>query len=138
MRSFSRTEQIASWICRVTVAIILLRALFFKFVGAEESIYIFAKIGLDPWGRFGAGVLELIVVVSLLIPRFVWAGALISLGVITGALVSHLTVLGLAVQDDGGRLFALAVVVFLSSAATVFLHRHQIPHPSWHRCQIPK
>jgi uncharacterized membrane protein YphA (DoxX/SURF4 family) len=138
MHSLSKTEQITGWICRVTLMIILLAALLLKFTGAEESIYIFAKIGLEPWGRYGAGVAELIAVVSLLTPRFVWAGALITLVVNTGALVSHLTILGVVVQNDRGWHFALAVVVFLCVGVTLFLHRHQIPHPSWHRCHIQK
>jgi putative oxidoreductase len=138
MHSLSKTEQITSWICRVTVVIILIAALFSKFAGAEKFIYIFAKIGLEPWGRYSTGLAELIAAVSLLIPRFVWAGALIAIGVITGAMVSHLVILGPVVQGDGGRRFGLAVVVFLCSVVTVFLYRHQIPHPSWHRCQISK
>lgn len=118
--------------------IILLPALFLKLTGAEDSTYVFSKIGVEPWGRYVAAIAELIAAVSLLTLRFVWAGALITLTVITGALVSHLTILGLVVQNDGGGHFALAVLVFLCSAVTVYLHRHQIPHPSWHRCQNPK
>jgi hypothetical protein len=138
MQSLSKSEQISSWVCRVMLIIILLAALFLKLAGAGDSIYIFSKIGVEPRGRYGASIAELIAVISLLNLRFVWAGALITLVVITGALVSHLTILGLVVQNDGGGRFALAVVVFLCSAVAVYLHRHQIPHPSWHRCQIPK
>jgi putative oxidoreductase len=138
MHSLSKTEQITSWICRVTVVIILIAALFSKLAGAERFIYIFAKIGLEPWGRYSTGLAELFAAVSLLIPRFVWAGALIAIGVTTGAMVSHLVILGPVVQGDGGRRFGLAVVVFLCSVVTMFLYRHQIPHPSWHHCQIRK
>jgi len=125
MCSLSRTEQIVSWICRIVAAVILAQTLFFKFTGAEESIYIFTKVGLEPWGRYGSGLAELIAVGLLLSPRFAWAGAL--LGVISGALVSHLTVLGIVVKGDGGLLFGLAVTVFVTSAVTAFLHRRQIP-----------
>jgi hypothetical protein len=108
-------------------AVILAQTLFFKFTGAEESIYIFTKVGLEPWGRYGSGVAELIATILLLTPRFAWAGALLALGVISGALVSHLTVLGIVVKDDGGLLFGLAVTVFVTCAVTAFLHRRQIP-----------
>jgi putative oxidoreductase len=137
MHSLSKSEQISSWVCRVMLIIILLPALLLKLTGAEDSTYVFSKIGVEPWARYGSAIAELIAVVSLLTLRFVWAGALITLVVITGAIVSHLTILGLVVQKDGGGHFALAVVVFLCSAVTVYLHR-QIPHPSWHRCHNPK
>ena len=127
MCSLSRTEQIVSWICRIVAAVILAQTLFFKFTGAEESIYIFTKVGLEPWGRYGSGLAELIAVGLLLSPRFAWAGALLAFGVISGALVSHLTVLGIVVKGDGGLLFVLAVTVFVTSAVTAFLHRRQIP-----------
>src|SRR6059036_316459 len=127
MCSHSRTERIIGWLCRIVAAVILAQTLFFKFNGADESIYIFTKVGLEPWGRYGSGVAELIATILLLTPRFTWAGALLALGVISGALISHLTVLGVVVKDDGGLLFGLAVIVFVTSAITAFLHRRQIP-----------
>src|SRR6266436_6255828 len=127
MSSLSKTEQIVSWCCRIVAAVILAQTLFFKFTGAEESIYIFSKVGLEPWGRYGSGIAELIATILLLTPRYAWAGALLALGVISGALVSHLTVLGLVVKDDGGLLFGLAITVFITSAVTAFLRRRQIP-----------
>jgi putative oxidoreductase len=118
---------VISWICRVSAAVILLQTLFFKFTGAEESIYIFTKVGLEPWGRYGSGIVELIASILLLTPRYAWAGALLALGVISGAIISHLTVLGIVVKDDGGLLFGLAIIVFITSAITIALHRRQIP-----------
>ena len=77
MGSLTKSERIVSWICRVVAAIILGQTLFFKFTGAEESIYIFTKVGLEPWGRYGSGAAELVAVILLLTPRFAWAGALL-------------------------------------------------------------
>lgn len=127
MQIASRTTRIVSWLCRVTAAVILLQTLFFKFTAAPESVYIFTKVGMEPWGRYGSGVVELIAAVLLLSRCHAWLGALIAIGLISGAIASHLTVLGIEVQGDHGLLFALAVIVFLTSAATAFLHRHQIP-----------
>src|SRR5436309_7153930 len=127
MSSLSKTEHILSWSCRIVAAVIRAQTLFFKFTGTEESVYIFTKVGLEPWGRYGSGAAELVATILLLTPRFAWAGALLALGVISGALVSHLTVLGIVVKDDGGLLFGLAVIVFVTSAITAFLHRRQIP-----------
>lgn len=118
---------ITSWICRIAAALILLQTLFFKFTGAPESVYIFTKVGLEPWGRYASGVAELFAAVMLLLPRTAWAGALLAAGVMLGATSSHLTKLGIVVQDDGGLLFALALIVFGCSVATGFIHRRQIP-----------
>ncbi|MDX1911789.1 MAG: DoxX family protein [Saprospiraceae bacterium] len=108
---------------RWIAAAILAQTLFFKFSGAEESVWIFRQLGAEPWGRIGSGIAELICVVLLLLPRTAWLGALGGLGVISGAIVSHLFILGIEVQGDGGLLFYLAVVVFVCCAVTLWLKR---------------
>lgn len=125
----TKRQNILSWVLQIIVAVILLQTLFFKFTGAEESIYIFSTLGAEPWGRIGSGIVELIASVLLLMPRTVWIGALLSLGTITGAIMSHLTKLGikLTAVGDNGELFALAVVVFIASAAILLIRRRQIP-----------
>lgn len=127
MAGLSKTGKIVSWLAQVVVAVILFQTLFFKFTGAEESIYIFSTLGMEPWGRLGSGAAELIAGILLLIPTTAALGALIALGVISGAIVSHLTVLGIEVQGDGGLLFILALVVFVGSLVVLFLRRSQIP-----------
>ena len=122
-----KTKVILSWVFQLIAAVILFQTLFFKFTGAEESVYIFSTLGIEPWGRIASGMAELLAVVLLLVPRTVTLGALLSLGVISGAIVSHLTKLGIVVKDDGGLLFALAVTVFLCSLAILALRRQQIP-----------
>lgn len=116
-----------SWALQLIVAGILLQTLFFKFTGAAESVYIFSTLGAEPWGRIGSGVVELIAAMLLLYPATITVGAILSLGVISGAIVSHLTVLGIEVQGDGGLLFFLALAVFVSSVAILFLRRAEIP-----------
>ena len=130
--ALSKGQTIASWILQIVVAIILFQTLFFKFTGAAESKYIFERLGLEPWGRIGSGVVELIAVILLLIPSTVTVGAIISMGVISGAIMSHLTKLGIVVinsdgTSDGGLLFALAVAVFVGSLAILVLRRAEIP-----------
>jgi hypothetical protein len=117
----------ASWALQLIVAAILLQTLFFKFTGAAESVYIFSTLGAEPWGRIGSGVVELIAALLLLYPATTTIGAMLALGVIAGAIVSHLTVLGIEVQGDGGLLFFLALAVFVSSAAILVLRRGDIP-----------
>jgi hypothetical protein len=110
----------------LAAAIILLQTLFFKFSGAAESVYIFSALGLEPWGRIGSGAVELVAAILLLIPRTAWMGAVVALGVMGGAITSHLTVLGLVVMDDGGTLFFLALAVALCSSMVLLLHRHEV------------
>ena len=122
-----KRHAIVSWILQLVAAAILGQTLFFKFTAAPESVFIFTKLGLEPWGRIGSGVAELVAVVLLLVPRTITLGALLALGVISGAIVSHFTKLGLVVQDDGGLLFALALIVFATSSIVLVLRRAQSP-----------
>ena len=132
---------VVSWICRIAAAIILLQTLFFKFTAAPESVYIFTKLGtfihtyipfasistVEVSGRIGSGIMELIAAVLLLTPRFVWAGAVLAMAATGGAIVSHLTFLGIDVQGDKGLLFFLAITVLVTSTIALYLHRIQIP-----------
>jgi putative oxidoreductase len=118
---------VASWVLQLVVAGILLQTLFFKFTGAAESVYIFSTLGAEPWGRIGSGVVELIAAILLLVPATTTVGAALALAVITGAIFSHLTVLGIDVQGDGGLLFSLAVTVFVASGLILLLRRAEIP-----------
>ncbi|MBV9928195.1 MAG: DoxX family protein [Acidobacteria bacterium] len=125
----SKRMKALSWVLQAVVAVILLQTLFFKFTGAPESVYIFSKLGAEPWGRIASGVFELIAAALLLFPRTAAVGALMSLGVISGAIFSHLTRLGIALTEvgDRGELFALALVVFVGSAAVLFIRRRELP-----------
>lgn len=104
-------------------AVILFQTLFFKFTGAEESIYIFQTLGVEPWGRWFSGLVEFCAGIMLLIPTLRVFGALMTLGTMAGAIFSHLTVLGIVVQDDGGLLFTLALAVFICSLVLVWLEK---------------
>jgi hypothetical protein len=134
MTYLTRPQSVFSWLLQFTVAVILLQTLFFKFTGAEESVYIFSSVGhfvgiagVEPWGRIGSGVFELIAAILLLIPGTVSLGAALTMGVMAGAIMSHLLILGIEVKGDGGLLFALAVSAFVGSAIVLILRRTQIP-----------
>lgn len=113
---------------RVVVAVILLQTLYFKFTGADESIYIFSTLGMEPYGRICSGIAELIASILILIPRTTLLGALIGLGVMIGAILSHLFVLGIEVQNDGGVLFIMAVITFLCCSVLVYQNKNAIPN----------
>jgi uncharacterized membrane protein YphA (DoxX/SURF4 family) len=122
-----RSQQVVSWVLQLGVAVILLQTLFFKFTGAEESVYIFRTVGAEPWGRIGSGVLELVAAVMLVIPALAPYGAILTVGLMSGAIVSHLTLLGIEVQGDGGLLFGLALTAFAGSLGVLLLRRAQVP-----------
>lgn len=117
--------NILLWIARLVAAIIMLQTLYFKFLGEPESIYIFTSVGIEPWGRYGTGVAELIASVLILMPRTSWIGAGLALGIMGGAILTHLTILGIEVQGDGGYLFFLAAAVAVCSAVILYLTRNQ-------------
>lgn len=116
-----------SWFFQAVAAVILLQTLFFKFSGSAESKFIFETLGVEPWGRVGTGMAELVASILLLWPRFSVFGAILAAGLMCGAITGHLTKLGIVVRDDGGLLFALAVTVLASSAIVIWLRRGELP-----------
>ena len=119
--------RIVSWICQLASAGILAQTLFFKFTGAPESRYIFSALGIEPWGRVGTGVVELVAVILLLVPRTAALGALLAAGLMLGAIGAHLTVLGIQVQNDRGLLFGLAAAVLLLALVVLALRYRELP-----------
>lgn len=115
------------WIVKLIAVIILVQTLFFKFTGAEESVYIFQSLGIEPIGRFGSGVVELIASIFILIPRTTLLGALLALGTMAGAIFSHIFVLGIEVQHDGGTLFTLAIITSICCLILVYNQKSKIP-----------
>lgn len=122
-----RSQAAISWVLQLLVAGILLQTLFFKFSGAEESVYIFTTVGAEPWGRIGSGVLELVAAVLLLVPALAPYGAILTIGLMGGAIMSHLTLLGIEVKGDGGLLFGLALTALAGSVVVLALRRLQVP-----------
>ena len=112
---------------RIVVAIILVQTLRYKFTAHPDSVYIFTSVGLEPYGRIGIGVLELISAILILIPKTVWLGSLLSLGIISSAILMHLTGLGIEINGDGGILFYMAILVFVLSFILLWVNRKSIP-----------
>ncbi|MES2794823.1 MAG: DoxX family protein [Bacteroidota bacterium] len=118
-------EQIA-WTAQIIASIILAQTLFFKFSGAAESVALFTKLGVEPFGRYAAGVMELITVILLLTKKTAWLGSLLGLGIMGGAILSHLTVLGIESNGDGGLLFLLAVVTFICCLVVAYIRKSNL------------
>jgi len=115
------------FILRIIIAIILVQTLYFKFTAHPDSVFIFSKVGLEPFGRIGIGILELISAILILIPRTIWLGALITVGLMAGAITMYLTQLGIEINNDGGALFYMALGMFLLSALILVNQRKNIP-----------
>ena len=121
------TKQVIVFLAlRVIAAVILLQTLFFKFTASEESVYIFSTPGLEPWGRMASGIVELIAAILILFPRTTGIGALLGIGVMTGALFFHLTKLGIEVKGDAGQLFIYALIVFIACTLLVLKYRNEL------------
>jgi hypothetical protein len=107
-------------------AIIMLQTLFYKFSGSAESIYIFSALGIEPWGRIGAGVSELIASILLIVNRTRILGAIMGIGIMLGAITAHVLVIGIVVQADGGKLFMLALITLIACVILVARNKNQL------------
>ena len=121
-----QTKNVISWMLRLVVAVILLQTLYYKFTAHPDSVHIFSALGVEPYGRIGLGIIELITAVLVLMPRTQLYGMVLSLGIIFGAIFSHLLVLGVNVQNDGGGLFTLAIIVLIACAGYLIMHKDEV------------
>lgn len=126
----TRRPHPAVWIAQLAAAAILAQTLYFKFSGAPESVWIFTRLGVEPWGRWASGAVEAAAVLLLLTSRTAVWGALLAAGTMAGAIASHVAVLGIEVQGDGGTLFALACAVLAASTLVLWLRRSQLALPA--------
>ncbi len=116
-----QVKTIIFWGARIIAALILLQTLYFKFTGHPESVALFSKLGVEPWGRIATGIFELIAGVLLLLPATAFFGGLLGVGLMFGAIGSHLFVIGIESQGDGGYLFMLAILVLVLSSVVVWM-----------------
>jgi len=120
-----KPTTVVSLALRLVAAFIMLQTLYFKFTAHPESVYIFTQVGMEPWGRIGTGVIELVASVLILLPGTIVLGSLLASGVMLGAIASHIFILGFDVRGDGGQLAIYAIVVLTASMSLLFLHQQQ-------------
>ena len=125
--NLTQTQTRIAWAAQIIAAIILGQTLFFKFTAAPEAVALFTKLGVEPFGRIGLGVVELIAVILLLVPRTAAIGSAVTLGLMVGAIGSHLTKIGIEVDGDGGALFSMAVIAFIAGLTATWIRRRQLP-----------
>ena len=123
----TKTKTIFSWVFRLVAALILLQSAYFKLVGDPESIEVFNQVGLSETMRMGTGIVELLAAILLLIPRTIWLGAVLTMGIVTCAIMCHFCFLGMEFQNDSGIRFGMGIAVFLATVATLWIHRNEIP-----------
>lgn len=126
------------WALRLLSAIILLQTLYFKFSAHPESVAIFSRLGVEPWGRIATGVIELLTAILLLWRPTVLPGAILGIGLMAGAIASHLLVIGIESAGDGGQLFGLAIVVLAACIIIALFFRSDIAKISWIPAAIKK
>ena len=116
-------------VLKLIAAFIMLQTLFFKFTGAQESIDLFTKLAGENEAamRIGTGVLELIASILLFVPKKTWLGAILTIGLMGGAIMGHLTKLGIEHNGDSGTLFICAVITLIAGTILLYLNRKDIP-----------
>lgn len=111
-------------ILKIVIAVILLQTLVFKFSGSVESVYIFTKLGAEPYGRIGSGIVELIISLLLFVNKTKLYAAVMAFATMLAASISHLTILGIEVMNDGGTLFMLSLIVLFCSSILIFQYNN--------------
>ncbi len=120
-----KVQTIVAWILRLVAVVIMVSTLYFKFTAHEQSVRLFTVLGMEPWGRIGTGIFELIASILILYPRTTGWGAGLGCGLMAGAIFFHLTKLGVKFDGDYG-LFTEAVIAFVCCAVLLLIYRNQI------------
>ncbi len=121
-----KTQTIIIRALSIIAAIILLQTLFFKFTAHPDSVMLFTTLGVEPWGRIGLGIVELITAILLIYPRTIAIGSVLGLGIISGAIFSHVFIIGIVFNNDGGALFMLALAVFIACLIVAIMKKDEL------------
>ena len=127
MNGLSAGQKTVSWIFQLIAAAILAKASYGKFTGAEMSLFIFDQIEMGAAGRYIIGIVEAFSALLLLTPNIPHIGALLGFGTMMGALIAHLTVLGIDINGDGGLLVMMMGVVIVTTATVMYIRRRDMP-----------
>lgn len=126
-------SNIIIWVLRIALAGLYLMMSLPKFAGADMTIHIFSSIGIEPWGRYLTGAIEVLVFLLVLIPATTIYGVLLSLVTIFGALMTHFFIIGIVVKNasgtinDGGEIFITALIILALSLINLYVHRSAVP-----------
>ena len=106
------------WLIQYFMAYTMFQAAFAKFLAMDAVVVMFDEIGMEPHGRILIGLIELLAAVCLLIPGSSIYGAFLALGVMVGAIIGHLTNIGIEGVDR-------AVLVLVGCSTIIYLRREE-------------
>jgi len=114
----------ASWCLQGLVALVLAPMIFAKLAGHAQARSLFTVLGMEPGGRYLVAGLELVALLLLLVPVSVGWGAILGWGLMTGALIAHLTELGM--RGPMLPMCLAALFNWLGCTAILVLRRREI------------
>ncbi|MCY4523506.1 MAG: DoxX family protein [Halobacteriovoraceae bacterium] len=123
----NKKQELTAWIFQIIAAVILVPVGMMKFANGETDIYIFTQLGMEPFGRYLIGVLEILSGILLLSRNLSACGGVLGIGVMCGAILAHVSALGFEVMEDGGMHIWILLIVSLSCLVVVFLRKKQLP-----------
>ncbi|HHN78721.1 MAG TPA: hypothetical protein ENK11_08645 [Phycisphaerales bacterium] len=135
----SKGATIFSWVLQIIAVAIFAMAAIPKLTGDEGSKALFEVLGAEPAGRYGVGVMEIVAIALLLIPRTVVFGSMLSILLMIGAIGAHATKLGFSIDPvalghpealkaaEGPAMFAMALAVLIANIIVLMIRRRQIP-----------
>ena len=103
--STAKIINVVLWVLQIAAAGMFLMVGFLKLSGNPQLVALFEAIGLGQWFRYLTGALEVTGAILLLVPRTSRLGALMLAGVMTGAVVTHVFIIG------GSPLMAIVLLV---------------------------
>ena len=103
--STAKISNVVLWVLQIGAAGMFLMVGFLKLSGNAQLVELFAAVGLGQWFRYLTGTLEVAGTFLLLIPRTSGLAALMLAGVMTGAVVTHVFIVG------GSPLMAIILLV---------------------------
>lgn len=115
-----------SWGLRILAALILIQSLIYKFGGHSDSVLLFTVLNAEPVGRFSLGVIELVVAGLILYPKTTLLGGILGVFIMIGAILTHVFLIGIVFNNDGGKLFGLALLCFLACFGQVLILKNQL------------
>lgn len=125
------SRKLISPLLQLAVVAIMAVPTYNKLAGDITAIELFDDLGLGAYGRIATGIVELFIMVCMFIPRIVWVGALLGMGTMTGAILSHIYLGKYALDygggSDHGGTMAMGILALFCCVALIALNETCIP-----------
>ncbi|MDC0088264.1 hypothetical protein OAI07_01840 [Akkermansiaceae bacterium] len=120
-----KSTTVTNWIFRIIILVIMVMTLPPKLSGAPEVVELFTKLGAEPIGRYTVAIFELTAAILILVSATQVYGAILAAGLMSGALMGHITKLGF--EGMMGQMATFAIVALISSLVVLFIQKEKIP-----------